>query len=113
MGMTDPVRSGRSASKEPSRVNTEDSDVEFTNLDTLAAQEYSSRPIEQTLSEEIEHFERLAALPRPPSSGEVPPGLADAAYNTNELYRAFAKRRRQLLAALRDGQPEAWRDYPG
>ena len=29
-----------------------------------------------------------------------------------DVYADFIARRRRLLAALRDGHPEAWRDYP-
>ena len=62
---------------------------------------FGGSPSEHALLIEINHFEQLAALS---AEGDSP--------QAQSLYTEFARRRRQLLAAIRDGHPEAWRDYP-
>ena len=60
----------------------------------------SSAVSEQAIREEIEYYERQAALAR------QTPGRKWWGLRTS--YLDFAARRRMLLAALRDGRPEAW-----
>lgn len=60
---------------------------------------------EAAIRDEIFYFERKA---------EEVSDMEQASTNhtLREAYLPFAQRRRQLLAALRDGRPEAWRQYP-
>ncbi len=61
-------------------------------------------PTEAQLRKEIRHYLRLAIQVR---------HSPDAKSRWRErLYRDHASHRRKLLAALRDGRPEAWLEYP-
>ena len=61
-------------------------------------------PTEAQLRKEIRHYLRLALQAR---------NSADINSRWRErLYRDHASHRRKLLAALRDGRPEAWMEYP-
>ncbi len=61
-------------------------------------------PTEAQLRKEIRYYLRLAIQAR---------DSADANSRWRErLYRDHASHRRKLLAALRDGRPEAWLEYP-
>ncbi len=61
-------------------------------------------PTEAQLRQEIRHYLRLAVLAR---------NSPDANSRWRErLYEDHASHRRKLLAALRDGRPEAWLEYP-
>ena len=74
------------------------------------------RPGERKLIKEIDYFERLAKHHEPDHSGKNAadsPRTVDGSGYAPRLYRDFAQRRRQLLQALRDGRPEAWREYSG
>ena len=60
---------------------------------------------EQDILSEITYFEaKIAELGEPVRCDQR--GLAD-------YFTDFLRRRRQLLAALRDGRLDAWRQYPG
>jgi len=63
------------------------------------------RPTERQLRREIMYYERLAAQLR----RSIDPGEKWKQH----LYEEHASHRRKLLAALRDGRPEAWVEYPG
>lgn len=63
------------------------------------------RPTERQLRREIRYYERLAAQLR----RLMNPSLRWKQH----LYEDHANHRRKLLAALRDGRPEAWVEYPG
>ena len=60
-------------------------------------------PSEQQLREEIAYYERKCAeLARKADGIEL---------GALSLYRAHALHRKKLLAAVRDGRPEAWQEY--
>ena len=59
---------------------------------------------EAAIREEIAYYERKAQ--------DVSRGSVRQDAELRECYLAFARRRQQLLAAVRDGRPEAWREYP-
>ncbi len=54
------------------------------------------------LAEIAEYESRAEGLASPPAGVEPEMGM---------VYRTLAGYRRQLLAALRDGRPQAWLDY--
>ena len=61
-------------------------------------------PSEAQLRKEIRYYLRLAIQAR---------NSPDTSSRWRErLYRDHASHRRKLLAALRDGRPEAWLEYP-
>ena len=62
-------------------------------------------PTEAQLLEEISEYERKIARVR--TSGDY-----HQAWKLH-LYRAHLTHRRKLLAAIRDGRPEAWAEYQG
>ena len=61
-------------------------------------------PTEAQLRKEIRYYLRLAIQARHSPD-------ADSRWR-ERLYRDHASHRRKLLAALRDGRPEAWLEYP-
>lgn len=61
-------------------------------------------PTEAQLRKEIRYYLRLAIQAR---------NSPDTSSHWRErLYQDHASHRRKLLAALRDGRPEAWLEYP-
>jgi hypothetical protein len=61
-------------------------------------------PSPARLREEIAFYEqKLATIQKPETSHDRGMAL---------VYRAHIRHRRKLLAALRDGRPEAWAEYP-
>ncbi|MDX1431015.1 MAG: hypothetical protein R3286_01080 [Gammaproteobacteria bacterium] len=58
---------------------------------------------ESTIVGEIAYYERQAAAARFLPHAE--------SHFVRDRYLSFARRRRQLLAAFRDGRPGAWRRY--
>ena len=60
-------------------------------------------PIETMIHEEITYYRNKAQ--------DVSSACERHEAELRECYLAFAQRREQLLAALRDGRPEAWREY--
>ena len=56
------------------------------------------------LEDEIAYFEGLLGQPADGSDGSGSP-------ESSQCYVAFIQRRRQLLAAVEAGRPEAWRDF--
>ena len=60
-------------------------------------------PIEAEIVADLAYFE--AKLQEAPCDHESDPSSARG------YHQPFVTRRRQLLAALRDGRPKAWRDY--
>ena len=64
----------------------------------------TSIPTEAQLRKEIRYYLRLAIQAR---------HSPDPDHRWRErLYRDHASHRRKLLAALKDGRPEAWLEYP-
>jgi len=62
------------------------------------------QPSAEELRLEIKHYERKAAEARRSRNPEE--------RWKYHLFRDHANHRRKLLAALRDGRPEAWMEYP-
>ena len=60
-------------------------------------------PSERQLREEIVYYERKCAA----LTGETD----DEDHGAISLYQAHALHRKKLLAAVRDGRPEAWLEY--
>ena len=81
------------------------------------AQTDEQSQIESALIAEIRYFEALATsrlshpATDPASAGHCDGTGQYPAAEANGLYEGFIRRRRQLLAALRAGQPEAWKRY--
>ncbi len=63
------------------------------------------RPTESQLRREIAYYEGLAA--------QLRRSMDPSERWKQHLYKDHASHRRKLLAALRDGRPEAWVEYPG
>jgi len=60
-------------------------------------------PSEEQLQEEIAYYERKLA--------EFAKGRQGPSQAMLSLYQAHAMHRKKLLAAIKDGRPEAWTEY--